>query len=326
MNNNPPPLVTIGIPTYNRANKYLRQAIESALKQTYSNFEIIVSDNCSTDDTEAVVSSYNDPRIRYFKQDVNIGAINNSNFCLAQARGDYFMQLHDDDIIDPDFLEACMKAANYSTDLGLIRTGTRRIDSDNNILHESLNGASGLSTAEFFRSWFACKTAIYLCSTLFNTEKLKEIGGFRSKHNLFDDAVAIVRLSKFSRVDVAEVKASNRKHGGEESFAVKVGDWIEDSFFLLDTMCEILPAESKIQIRNEGMKFFAFVNYNRANQIKSVPQRVIAYWTVFGKFNCRYLPPRSHFISRIYEFIYDTPFYYGLRSIKRRIYTGQSQK
>jgi glycosyltransferase involved in cell wall biosynthesis len=283
-------LVTIGIPTYNRADSFLKQGLDSALKQTYPNVEIIVSDNCSTDNTEDVVKGFNDPRIRYFKQNVNIGAINNSNFCLEQARGDYFMQLQDDDMIDHDFLETCMKAANYSTDIGIIRTGTRVIDSDNNILHEYSNVDVGLSTVEFFRNWFACKTPIYLCSTLFNTKRLKEVSGFRSKHNLFDDAVAIVRLSKFSRVDVTEIKASFRKHGGEETFAAEINDWCEDSLYLLDHICDFADEKQRKLLRKEGVQFLSRINYNFAGAIESPLERFSAYIQIYRMYNYNHIP------------------------------------
>jgi glycosyltransferase involved in cell wall biosynthesis len=162
------PLVTIGIPTYNRADSYLRQALESAVKQTYQNIEIVVSDNCSSDDTETLVKNFEDPRIRYFKQTENIGAYKNFNFCLQQANGTYFLILSDDDLIDNDFIDVCMKAANYSTDIGIIRTGTRIIDSQGGVVHTYTNDAAGLSTEEFFRGWFVSKTAFYPCSSLFN--------------------------------------------------------------------------------------------------------------------------------------------------------------
>ncbi len=61
------PLVTIGIPTFNRADSYLKYSLKSAVSQTYSNIEIIVSDNASTDNTETFVKSFNDPRIRYIQ-------------------------------------------------------------------------------------------------------------------------------------------------------------------------------------------------------------------------------------------------------------------
>jgi glycosyltransferase involved in cell wall biosynthesis len=81
------PLVTIGIPTYNRAGGYLRECIEGAINQTYLNFEFIISDNCSVDGTTTLASSIADSRIRYFRHPKNIGANNNFNYCLEQAKG-----------------------------------------------------------------------------------------------------------------------------------------------------------------------------------------------------------------------------------------------
>ena len=99
------PLITIAIPTYNRANGYFKEALKSALSQTYSNYEIIVSDNCSTDNTEELVKSYSDGRIIYYKHEKNIPANENFNFCLRKARGKYFLLLHDDDLIDKEIFD-----------------------------------------------------------------------------------------------------------------------------------------------------------------------------------------------------------------------------
>lgn len=312
------PLVTIAIPTYNRADSYLKQALQSALEQTYQNVEIIVSDNCSTDNTEMVIKNVNDPRIRYFRQEKNIGANNNFNFCLNQAKGDYFLLLQDDDLIDCDFIETCMKSVNYDIDIGIIRTGTRVIDSQGNVLNEVPNKVEGLSTEDFFRGWFVGKTTLYLCSTLFNTQRLREIGGFKSRHNLFQDVIAEVRLAaRFGRADVQDVKASFRKHHGEMTFAAKVSDWCEDSLMLLDTMCELVQENGFIWA--EGMRFFSKLNYNRARAVKSPFERFIAYITVFKKFNYRYLPSKDHFISPVYELLGNTSLYNRLRFIKRKI-------
>ena len=113
MSNIKSPLVTIGIPTYNRAKAYLKDAIKSAVDQTYPNIEILISDNGSTDNTQLLVKSFDDPRIRYIKQENNIGANNNFNYCVMNAKGDYFLLLHDDDLIDKDFVEVCIHAAKF---------------------------------------------------------------------------------------------------------------------------------------------------------------------------------------------------------------------
>ena len=314
MSKNKFPLVTIGIPTFNRADRYLKEALESAIKQTYPNLEIVVSDNCSSDDTETIIKAFKDPRIRYFKQDSNIGPNNNFNFCLKQARGYYFLLLNDDDFIDNDFIDVCMKAADYRLDLGMMRTGTRIVDSENNILVEYPNRSAGLSADNFFRSWFACKTSFFLCSTLYNTQRLKEIGGFKSKHQLLEDVVAIVRIAADSeRVDIQEVKANFRKHGAEITYGVSVKHWCEDYLYLLEIIRNSAK-ENKSQIWAEGERFFAFLNYRLVKSIPSGIRRIFAYVRVFIMFRYRYLPPPIH------QFISQTFLYSFLRSIKHKFF------
>jgi glycosyltransferase involved in cell wall biosynthesis len=234
------PLVTIGIPTFNRADQYLKEAIESAVKQTYPNLEIIVSDNCSSDDTGQIVESFNNSRIRYHRHDKNIGGNANFNFCLKQAKGAFFLLLHDDDLIDNDFIETCINAIGDRHEIGIVRTGTREIDQNGNVLIESPNTVDGLSNEELYRQWFAWKTSLYLCSTLFNTRRLIEIGGFQSKHNLFQDVLAEFQVAaRHGRIDIFDVKASFRKHPGAETLASEVDAWCEDSAFLLDSICTL---------------------------------------------------------------------------------------
>ena len=102
-------LVSVGVPTYNRAATFLRETIDSILKQTYKNLEIIISDNASTDDTEKVCREYaaRDKRVKYLRQKNNIGPTANSNALHKGVRGDYFLQVCDDDILAPTFVEKC---------------------------------------------------------------------------------------------------------------------------------------------------------------------------------------------------------------------------
>ena len=87
------PLVTIAIPTQNSADKYLINAISSAAAQTYENLEIIVADNCSTDNTSQVIKNYNDERLQYIRHDKNLGPNGNFNFCLQSICWVLFVSL-----------------------------------------------------------------------------------------------------------------------------------------------------------------------------------------------------------------------------------------
>ena len=85
------PLMSIGVPVYN-GERHLRAALDSALAQDYPNLEILISDNVSTDGTEAIARHYirSDSRVRYWRNPVNIGAVKNFGHVLAEARGRYF--------------------------------------------------------------------------------------------------------------------------------------------------------------------------------------------------------------------------------------------
>ncbi|MEH2306497.1 glycosyltransferase family 2 protein [Nostoc sp.] len=97
------PLVSVIIPTYNRPD-YLKQAIASAIKQTYQNIEIIVSDNCSPENPQALVASFGDSRIRFWRHQQNVGMLANQQHGFKMARGKYVASLHDDDMWNEDFL------------------------------------------------------------------------------------------------------------------------------------------------------------------------------------------------------------------------------
>ena len=306
------PVVTIGIPTYNRANGYLPEALESALAQTYPNLEIVVSDNGSSDNTEAVVRSYADPRIRYFRQQPPVSPNDNFNFCLQQANGVYFLMLHDDDVIDPGFVDTCLRAAGYDEHIGVIRTGTRIINAAGTVIEEGRNRVDGLSMADFILGWFAGQTPLYVCSTLYNVEGLRSIGGFHSRHNLFQDVAATTKVAAaLGRIDIEKPMASARQHGGKWTHVARVREWCEDSLELLEILCELAP-DKREEVHERGLQFFANVNFNRASDVRSVGKRVKAYLIVYRLFGRHYLPS-ANMVFR------STALYRGLRHIKRKM-------
>jgi glycosyltransferase involved in cell wall biosynthesis len=112
------PLVSICIPTYNRAGM-IGKAIESALGQSYRNIEVIVVDNASEDNTAEVVASYADERLRYVKNERNLGLFGNFNRCIELATGKYLYILHSDDCIDPEFTAISVKFLEAHPDVAM---------------------------------------------------------------------------------------------------------------------------------------------------------------------------------------------------------------
>ncbi len=110
MSNNSP-LISMGLPVYNGEN-FVEEAISSVLAQTYENFELIISDNASTDSTPDICHRYaaKDRRIRYYRNEVNIGAAKNFNRVFELSSGKYFKWCPHDESIKPTFLERCFEA------------------------------------------------------------------------------------------------------------------------------------------------------------------------------------------------------------------------
>jgi glycosyltransferase involved in cell wall biosynthesis len=99
------PTVSIGMPVYN-GEEFLRNAIDALLSQYFTDFELIISDNASSDQTESICRAYaeRDKRIRYFRQPVNLGAEANFSYVLDRAKGEYFMWAASDDVRSADYV------------------------------------------------------------------------------------------------------------------------------------------------------------------------------------------------------------------------------
>lgn len=126
------PLVSVIIPTYNRA-EYLQQAIASAINQTYQNIEIIVSDNCSPENPQEIIEAFKDARIRFWRQPQNLGMIANQMHAFKMAKGKYVASLHDDDMWNQDFLAKLVPPLEANSDLILAFCDQYIIDANSRI-------------------------------------------------------------------------------------------------------------------------------------------------------------------------------------------------
>jgi hypothetical protein len=128
------PTVSVVIPTHNRS-QYLRQAVDSVLAQSYADFEVIVVDDGSSDDTRAIVCGFTDARVRYSYQS-NAGRCAARNAGIQLARGDYVSFLDDDDLFLCNKLSSHVRALGEHPDVGLVTGGWRCIDAQGALLKE----------------------------------------------------------------------------------------------------------------------------------------------------------------------------------------------
>lgn len=143
-------LVSIGVPVYN-GEKYLRECLYCLVNQSYSNLEIIISNNCSTDFTESICLDFAeaDIRIKYFQQNDLLEPMRNFQFVLEKSSGDYFMWAACDDLWKSSFVSECLEL--FRIDESLIAVNGRCLFAGNKDLY---SGDSGFhQTFSFFRKF-----------------------------------------------------------------------------------------------------------------------------------------------------------------------------
>ena len=136
----PDVLVTIGLPVYNGEN-FLESTLDSILNQTHSNLELIISDNASTDNTCEICRKYleQDSRIKYFRNDKNVGAAENYNIVTRLAKGKYFKWAAHDDTFALTFVEKCLDVLEKNHEYILCYSQLIFIDTEGNELEKISN-------------------------------------------------------------------------------------------------------------------------------------------------------------------------------------------
>ncbi|HIJ01259.1 TPA: glycosyltransferase [Candidatus Woesearchaeota archaeon] len=170
MQNKTNSLVSLGLPVYNGEN-YIKEAINSIIKQKYKNWELIISDNCSTDSTEKICRAYvkKDKRIKYYRYDANRGAAWNYNNCFKLSNGEYFKWAAHDDNLAPGFLSECVDVLRNNNDVVLVYPLTYMIDAEGKILKVYSDEAifNKLKAHERYRQFFQVYKLRAWCNPIF---------------------------------------------------------------------------------------------------------------------------------------------------------------
>lgn len=176
--------------------KFLRDAVTSILNQNYKDFELVVVDDCSPDDIMGIIESFSDKRVRYYRNEKNIGGYNlvrQWNHCLEYATGNYVILATDDDVYEPDFLVRMSELIEKYPNVDLLRSRILQVDSDNNIINIDTCYKEFLTHNEFiYHILHGMKGGIP--QYVFKTSAIRAKGGFLDFPLAWgaDDATAIM--------------------------------------------------------------------------------------------------------------------------------------
>ena len=197
--------------------RFLKEAIDSILAQTYTNFELIIVNDASPEDLDAIVNSYDDPRIQYYINEKNIGGkalVEQWNYCISLANSEYIILASDDDIYDKDYLLEMNRLVDKYPEAYVFRPRVQYINNNSEVIDvcgyipEVSSGIVFLLSLS--RGWISCGVPFYV----FKRTALNAIGGFADYPMAwFSDNATELRLSNNGIISSNDILFSFRTSG-----------------------------------------------------------------------------------------------------------------
>lgn len=167
------------LPAYK--SDFLRSSISSILNQTETDFELVIINDASPYDLDSIINTFSDSRIKYFKNEINIGGnslVSQWNKCLSYASGDYVVLASDDDRYSPDYLSEMKYLVHLHPGKNVYSTRKFIIDENDNVV--DVDGYLGeyMSSVDYVSQLFSSRVYSSISNYMFNRRKLVELGGF----------------------------------------------------------------------------------------------------------------------------------------------------
>ena len=257
-----PKLVSIVLPVYN-GEKFLRFSIESVLKQTYQNLELIIVNDCSTDSTEEIALAFKekDNRVVYIKNEINSKLPKSLNNGFARAKGDYCTWTSDDNLYHADAIAQMVGHLESNPDVGMVCCDYRIIDKDGNVLREVRVGEKNLIFANNIGACF-----------LYRSEIAHEVGEYNTNLFLVEDYEYWLRINLHSKIDfMHECLYDYRTHGESLSVARKreVQEALARLLWLYLPKYESLPLDDKTLV-----EYFDYILQFKPNKSERIIQEL----------------------------------------------------
>ncbi len=281
------PFISIGIPTYRRM-EFIRQALESCLKQNYENYEILVNDDTEDDSIQSIVESYRSEKLRYIHNKSPLGLVSKLNDFLEKAKAEWMLILCDDDNLEPDYLKALSQHITAYPQATLIRCQYRLINGEGKQIRLDRANSFRMAPFEFLRDIFLPEDQSFkmnISGILFQKSLLKTLGGFKNLHRGWHvDRLAWAELGARGE-SICEPRAlcNVRLHevsitaGVEPNYKIAVAADLEMKK-IVEKLFEGILAKAKTPEDQENLKkarqnFHAYINRHLS---KSLDQGLIA--------------------------------------------------
>lgn len=190
------PRITVLMAVYN-GSAFLRQAIDSILEQTFTDYELLIINDASTDDSGGIIASYHDPRIRVVNNRTNLGLTKSLNIGLKLAKGSLIARMDADDLSHPQRLAKQVALMETDNNYGLIASGMEVIDEKGAVTSVSKSDY----TPEKIYSELQFRNCIPHSSVLFKKDLVLNLGGYNQKIKYAQDYALWVRLSQITKIN-----------------------------------------------------------------------------------------------------------------------------
>lgn len=270
------PFFSVIIPTYNRAN-LLSEAIQSVLNQTFSDYELIVVDDHSTDNTKSIVNSFSDKRIIYILNDRSGGGAGARNTGIFRARGEWIAFLDDDDVWLPEKLELLFKKIQeIDNEIGLIYNGFANYNFEKKkeisviVPHKKGWIQKDILYTNYIGTFSAVST---------KTALLKKIGGLDEQFTAMQDMELYVRIAGLAKIDFIKEKLSYIRQNNPDRISLNNNKKLNSSLLFYQKHRDLIKKSPRIRHRIESL---IFINALRLKNLPNIYKYFL--WTVAGIF------------------------------------------
>ncbi|MEW6603517.1 MAG: glycosyltransferase family 2 protein [Thermoproteota archaeon] len=254
-----PPIVSLCVPTHDRAS-IIGYTIESILHQDFYDFELLVFDDASKDNTKLIIDRYPDPRLQYIRTEKNLGQVGVQNRLIEMAAGKYIIFTHDDNVLSESMIRKCVDVLEANPDVMFVAPLSRLIDSEGNVVHEpkklgdkEVYVISGEEMIFQFLPDFTINTKAFNAkkvetsfpSAMFRREKLIEAGKFDNDVLVACDLLLQSKLCLMGKVAlINEVLFDYRLHDNWGSKLSKEGSYSHEFDLLVSRLLEFARKKS----------------------------------------------------------------------------------